>query len=407
MKTNSFFYCASLLLALGCYSLEIVASVLPMKAPLLVVVIMVKDEEAVIRQTLQMYCKADPNGQYISYFVYDTGQETWSPTMEKAQELFKEYNVTYVIEQEPFIDFSTSRNIALRKAEQHYPNAVFMLMVDAEWYLNDVQGLLKFCFDYAAQEDITKCLIRILSTGLDFYVARLIRAHKNICFEGVVHEAVREDGKGAVLVPPEIYLQYPEKPQGLEKSKRRWLRDRNLLLDEHLKNPADSRTIFYLAQTYDCLNEFESAYHFYLKRTELKGFDEEDYMAHYRLGVLCEKMIPLGTSDWAHALQHYLNAFILRPTRAEPLVRVAGYYINHNIFDLAFMYAYIACQIPYPSDILFVEKELYERIRYEIFAKSAFRIDLQVPKKMCADAQERHAREVPIERYLLSKAFPS
>ena len=63
----------------------------------------------------------------------------------------------------------------------------------------------------------------------------------------------------------------------------------------------------------------------------------------------------------------------MRPTRAEPIVRIAAFYINRNMYDLAFLYSYMACQIQYPNDILFVEKELYDRVRYEIFAKASLR----------------------------------
>ena len=90
--------------------------------PLLVVVIMVKDETEVIRPTLEMYCKADPEGKKIAYVVYDTGLDPWSSTMQKAKELFTDYHISnYYIIQEPFVDFATSRNKALDIVEQKFP----------------------------------------------------------------------------------------------------------------------------------------------------------------------------------------------------------------------------------------------------------------------------------------------
>ena len=370
---------------------------------------MVKNEEAVIKQTLKMYCEADPEGQKIAYLVYDTGEQAWSPTMQKAKELFDEYHLSnYVILQEPFIDFATSRNKALRYAEEKFPHVPFLLMPDAEWYLNNVPALLEFCQEHCDEDNYNSGLIRILSTNLDFYIPRLVRAHSDACFEGVVHEVINNDGKPMLKVPENIYFEYPENPAGLEASKKRWVRDRNLLLKEYLRNPNNARNTFYLAQTYDCLGDLENAYFYYQKRAQLKGFDEEDFMAHYRLGYTAERMISAdGTVDWFRALRHYLDAHILRPTRAEPLVRSAAFYLNHNIFDLAFMYAYLACQIPYTTDILFVEKEFYDRVRYETFAKAAMKIRLEIPKSVCTAARDRNAKEVPLEKFILSQAFPA
>jgi len=387
-------------------AIEISSPHAPSKGPLLVVVIMEKNEEAGIKQTLQMYCEADPFGQFISYYVYDTGTDPWSPTMEKALELFKNYQVHYVIAQEPFEDFARSRNKALRAAEAHYPHAVFMLMPDAEWYINDVSGLLQFCLQHEHEDQINSYLMRILSTNLDFYTPRLLRAHKNMCFEGVVHEVIKSN-ENAGMGPRGVHFNYPDEPAGLQKSQQRWFRDRDLLLKEYTNNPLDARNIFYLAQTYDCLNEFDNAYIYYTKRTQLSGFVEEDYMAHYRLGILCERLAQTasGRYYWSEALRHYLDAFLMRPIRAEPLVRIAAYYINQNIYDLAFLYAYMACQIQYPNDVLFVEREIYDKTRYEIFAKAAFKIDLEIPQRVCQEAVKRNEQAVPLEKFLLSQSF--
>lgn len=405
---KKFLFCAVLFLVsfFTSYSLAVWGSE---EGPLIVVVIMVKNEEAVIKRTLKMYCEADPEGLKLGYLVYDTGDDAWSPTMQKAKELFDEYHLSnYVILQEPFIDFATSRNKALRYAEEKFPHAHFLLMPDAEWYLNNVPALLEFCEEHCDGENYNSYLIRILSTNLDFYIPRLIRAHSNAYFEGVVHEVINDDRRGTLKVPENVYFEYPEHPAGLEVSKKRWLRDRNLLLKEYLRNPNNPRNTFYLAQTYDCLGDLENAYFYYQKRSQLKGFEEEDYMAHYRLGHVSERMINAeGTIDWFRALRHYLDAHIVRPTRAEPLVRIAVYYINRSIYDLAFMYAYLACQIGYPADVLFVEKEFYDRVRYETFAKAAMHVRLEIPGTVCKEAFNRNAKDVPLEKFILSQVFPA
>ncbi len=343
--------------------------------PLLVVVIMVKDEEAVIRETLEMYCKADPEGKKIAYFVYDTGDhaDRWSPTMQKAKELFEDYHLTnYKLLQEPFVDFATSRNRALDLCEEFFPHAAYMLMPDAEWYLHNVQELIAFCEHEFFAPDHTSYLVRIASTDLDFGTQRLIRCKSGLRFGGVVHETIMIGTR--YKTPPSIYFELRPGRNGMEKTARRWARDRELLMRAHLANPMDSRTAFYLAQTFDCLNELESAYRYYELRTHLRGWDEEDYMARYRLAIVTERMKNEdGSGRWPEALDHYLKAHTMRPIRGEALIRIAQHYLAEGNHACAYIFARRACELVYPEqDTLFVEKEAYDYIRHDILGQSAW-----------------------------------
>jgi len=347
--------------------------------PLLVVVIMVKNETDVIKPTLEMYCKADPRGEKIAYLVFETDDTLpeWSPTMIKAKELFDEYHLTnYHIIQEPFIDFATSRNRALDLCEELFPHAGYMLMPDAEWYLHEVDQLISFCEAELAYPDHTSYLIRIVSTDLDFGTQRLIRCGSGLRFGGVVHETIMIGTRWKT--PNDIYFELRVQRAGAEKTQRRWTRDRDLLLKAHLANPQDSRTAFYLAQTYDCLGDLENAYKFYKLRTELIGWNEEDMMARYRLAQVTERMKqrPDGTSTWPEALDHYLKAFTMRPIRVEPLIKIAQHYLSEGNHACAYIFAHRACEVEYPiNDTLFVEKEAYDYIRHDILGQSAWYVN--------------------------------
>lgn len=329
--------------------------------PLLAVVIMVKNEEAVIRKTLEPYAKAGVD----AFLVFDTGST--DKTREKARELFAEYHITHgYIAQEPFVDFSTSRNRALEVAEGIFPDAVFFIMPDAEWYIQNVPELLAFCEHQKDVLEYKAYLVRILSGSIDFYATRLIRAHMNAHFKGVVHEVINIDA--TLIAPKSFYFLFPEKPHGIEVSRTRWLRDLKLLLKEYEKNPTDARNTFYLAQTYDCLGDLPNALQFYQKRTLLNGWAEENFQAYYRIAYVYERLNNEdGSNNWPKALEYYLRAYAMRPTRIEPLVRIAHHYETTKDYITAHYYAYLACQVSYPAqDILFVEKDFYESIRYTI-----------------------------------------
>lgn len=338
--------------------------------PLLVVVLMVKNEETVMRATLQPFVNAGIN----SYLIFDTGST--DRTVAVTQEMFDEYGITqgYII-QEPFIDFATSRNRALDLAQEQFPKAAFMVMLDAEWYLNDAKALLDFCQMCLDQDDIySSYLMHIVNEALDNYTCRLLRCNRGLRFGGVVHETITQPS--LVKVPDTIFFEYLPEAIGMEKTAARFVRDRELLLREYQRNPHCSRTLFYLARTCEDLGDWTSAYDFYKQRVEMVGWDEEDFIARYRLAETIKKLVFRANHpdyQWSEALMYFLEAYEMRPHRAEPLVAIADYYVQLDEMPTAFLFARKAAEMPYPEkDILFVEKYLYNYYRYEVLARCAW-----------------------------------
>ena len=335
--------------------------------PLIVTVLMVKNEASVLEATLKPFVE----GGVKHFVIFDTGST--DGTQEVATRFFKHHNITHAhIIQEPFIDFSTSRNHALDAARSFFPQATFMIMPDAEWYMQNVEGLLQFCSDH--KDDChTSYLVPIHRDTLAYYVARLIRCdNKSIKFVGPVHEALNQITY--VKLPDTIYFSWRPSAKGKEKSAQRWLKDRDVLLQSYTENPHDPRTLFYLAQTYECLQDWENAYTYYEKRAEIKGWDEEDFVTACRLGRVAQMLAQRSPKTQVPlTVSHYLTAFCLRPHRAEPLIKIAQYYLDIGNKHLAFLFASRAAKIPYPiNDILFVEKYLYDFIRYDILGICAW-----------------------------------
>ncbi len=341
--------------------------------PLLVVVIMVKNEETVMRATLQPFV----DGGVHSFFVFDTGST--DRTIEVTEQFFAENNLenAYIM-QESFIDFATSRNRALELAQEKFPNAAFMVMIDAEWYINDAHALADFCQLTIERGDIyPSYLMHIINERLDNYICRLLRCNVGIHFAGVVHEAVIQSTR--VKVPDTIFFEYLPERDGVEKTMTRFVRDRELLLKEYQKHPYDTRTLFYLARTCEDLGELEEAYDFYKKRVEMIGWDEEDFIVHYRLAETIKKLVLKNRHkryQWDEALAYYIKAYQMRSHRVEPLVAIADYYVAIGHMQLAFLFAKRAVEIAYPTkDVLFVEKYIYNYYRYELLARCAWYIN--------------------------------
>ena len=355
--------------------------------PLLLPVIMVKNEESVIGKTLQPFVDAGIK----DFFIYDTGST--DKTVSVTENYFKDNKISnFVIKQEPFIDFCTSRNRALTLAQQAFPNACFIVMPDAEWYLRNAAILVQFCKEHQ-DENVDIYGMRIINTShLDYMNQRLFKCGGNGKFEGAVHEyAVGREGQS---VPLDVYFEWAPTPQGMEKSRERWQRDRDILLREYFKNPDDPRTVFYLAQTYECLAELDNARVWYDKRVTMQGFDEERFVAHCRLARIYERL-----GNWDKALELDLKAFSERPHRAESLIHVAQHYYGTNDQALCYLFARQAADMPYPrQDILFIQKDLYDFTRHDLLGVGAWYFgDLPRGKQAVLAALESH----PYDQHLL------
>ena len=328
--------------------------------PLLVIVLMVKNEEHVIQQTLEPYVQAGVD----AYLIYDTGSD--DATMEVAHNYLNDSGITnFFIRQEPFIDFATSRNKALSSVQELFPYARFMLMPDAEWYMHNVEGLIQFCKDYADAGD-PLYLIRIMNHRTDFYTPRLMRCGTNMHFVGVVHEVPNYITN--TMAPRDIFFWWNASDKGIEKTRARWKRDVELLLREYEEDPSNSRTVFYLAQTYDCLDDLDNARLWYEKRVALMGWGEENFVACYRLAQVYDRL-----DHWDLALCYYLKSYAMRPCRAEPLVKLAEHYWKMQEHALCFLFSRQACDIPYPEqELLSVDKNLYLFQRYDLLGIAAW-----------------------------------
>jgi tetratricopeptide (TPR) repeat protein len=300
--------------------------------------------------------------------------------------------------QEPFIDFSTSRNRALDLAEEKFPTAAFMLMPDAEWYTQNVPGLIDFCKKHLNEDFAKTYSIRIYNPGIDFVTTRLIRCRTNSRFFGSVHEVLMPSG---INVPRNVAFEYKPSKQGALQSEQRWKRDVTFMLKDLEKNPNDPRTNFYLAQTYECLGDTSNAYKYYLKRSTLAGWDEENYETFYRLGRLIKglaKSDPVNF-NWGMALNNYLIAFRMRPWRAEPLLEIAEHYMHDNP-AFAFVFSKFAYTLPYPTkELLFVDKFAYDYKKYDVNSRCAWTVG---DYKLGEAATEKALELNPSDTFLLS-----
>ena len=121
-------------------------------------------------------------------------------------------------------------------------------------------------------------------------------------------------------------------------------RDLQLLRQEHLDDPTNRRTVFYLAQTYRDLDMPDQAIWFYRLRAEMGGWAEEVYCARYELGCLLSQHV-----SFAQGADQLLKAWRDRPGRVEALRALAN--AANAVADKA----------PKPADVLFVRPDAYRQ----------------------------------------------
>lgn len=332
---------------------------------LLVVSLMVKDEESVMVDTLKPLIDSGIK----SFFIYDTGST--DKTIEVTKEYFKKRNIeNFYITQEPWKDYSTSRNRALDLTEEKFPNAIFMLMPDAEWYIKNGEKLLEFC----KQNRNNSCpnhLIQLTSPTINFYTARLIKCKSKVRFEGAVHEIPNFCTNSKV---PDVSFELRISQKGAEKTAKRFHRDLRLLLNSFIQDPTDARTVFYLAQTYQCLGDLVNAMKYYNFRIMLNRYDEDHYICHYRIAqIMDEQLEKENKGSWEEVMAKYLESYAMRPHRIEPLIYIADHYLRKNKMALSYLFSAPTLHVPYPeSDLLFVDQYIYNYTRYEMLGRCAW-----------------------------------
>jgi hypothetical protein len=134
--------------------------------------------------------------------------------------------------------------------------------------------------------------------------------------------------------------------------KHKSAQERDWLLAKVERNPEDARSVFFLAETYFRMEDFDNARRWCERRVEMGGCDEEVYWAMYRLA---ESMSSLG-EPWPDVEDAHLKAWKFRPTRAEALHAIALRCRNEQRYQVGYQFAQRAAEIPFPEEDLFVPR---------------------------------------------------
>lgn len=173
-------------------------------------------------------------------------------------------------------------------------------------------------------------------------------------WQGVVHEALYCDSPFQVetLAGPNVQVAHDG---ARSRDPQTYFKDAALLEEALRTDPANTRNVFYLAQSLRDAGDLARSREVYRQRAVMGGWEEEVWHALYQVAVLTER---LGDVP-AEVAFAYQQAYARRPTRAEPLVQLARWHRLRGEHALALLFARQAAAMPRPSDILFVEEASY------------------------------------------------
>lgn len=203
-------------------------------------------------------------------------------------------------------------------------------------------------------EDLRADVLSVVQRNgdLSYPNVRLSRASLAARFVGATHEYF-ETPEGATRALLDALVIDDRNDGGSRGDK--YERDRRLLEEELARDPANTRAMFYLAQTFRGMGERAKALFWYRRRIAAGGWLEEVWYSHYATGQIFAE-----AGQAADAVRAHHAALRLDPARAEPLLHVVRLLRDRGWHRAARRLARRGAGIPPPSDrALFVEPGAY------------------------------------------------
>ena len=335
------------------------------KRPTVTLCMIVKDEEHIIRDCLSSIAP------YIDrYDISDTGST--DRTKEIIKEFFEEKGIPGKVYDDPWLGFGKSRTQSLRNCKG---KADYAWVIDADDF---VEGDFKYPENFGQHDGYS---LNIFRGSFNWWRNQIFRVESDWEYIGVIHEYAdsptqRARNNGNLLIDRiggdyRIHARtMGKRTQEFEDDEQaKYLKDAETLVS-CLKNPEDpnyepdnARYLFYAGQSFFDGGNYGEAYKWYQKRAEFGGWEEEQWYSVYRMAqcLMSDEMREKEPDWWQKAQDHLLQAWNIRPFRAEPLLTLARTHRLNQNPNLAYLFARAGVNITFPeNDILFLSHSVYD-----------------------------------------------
>ena len=294
--------------------------------------------------------------------ICDTGST--DNTVQLIEQWCQKNNIPGYVGQEPFRDFGHNRTISVKMAQEKFPQATYLLLLDADMILK-IQAGFKQRKKHLDQDTY---LFEQVNSNLRYWNTRMIKASLKWECIGVTHEYWNSDQANKIENLKELWIDdigdggaKADKYQRDERLLKSQLilpngQDINSNTDIKLISSLQIRYLYYLAQTYDCMQEYIKAIYWYRIRANSGNFGEEAYMAQYKIGACFANL-----GKYPEAIDNYMLAYDMNSERAEPYYQICKIYRERGKNKAAYDFAIRGKQIPIPiNQKLFIEYHIYE-----------------------------------------------
>jgi hypothetical protein len=308
----------------------------------------VKNEVAVLPRLIRSL------KDYVDYYVIvDTGST--DETIALIRREMSKYGIDGEVHERPWVNFGVNRQQALELAVEA-GKCDWLLVIDADEELGVSDPKFYEHLEPGVTYDIEKH-----HSGVRYAVPQLINIRDTQWkWEGPVHNyLVHLGGSKKRALRKDVWIIY-HSGEGAKShqltQEQKFLRDAKLLEQDLQLHPDNARSQFYLAQSYKHAGHLENAFEAYVKRSSMRGWDEETYTAQLEVGRVA---IQLDKPEDV-VVRELMAAYQMRATRAEPLYELARYFRTKQAYAKALVFARAGIPIQRPDDRLFVFQEVYD-----------------------------------------------
>jgi len=325
--------------------------------PTVTLCMIVKNESHIILECLNSVYK------FIDHWVIcDTGST--DGTQDIIKNFFAEKGITGELHSHEWKNFGHNRTLAFQAAEG---KADYAWVIDADDY---IEGELKL----PPNTEADSFALRIKRGSFFWWRNQIFKLDCKWQYKGVLHEYAACEKPNPRVMKLEGDYNICARTMGGARNLNidpieKYSRDA-IVLEEALKeDPTSTRDQFYLAQSYFDSQQWDKSDAAYRKRVEMGGWEEEVFYSLYRIAMIAA----ITNKTFGEIKEKFLMAWNYRPIRAEPLYQIAKMYRMVNQPRLAYLYAKMAKDMPYPHfDILFIDEDVYKWQVDDEIASTAF-----------------------------------
>ncbi len=220
-------------------------------------------------------------------------------------------------------------------------------------------------------------------------------------WEGVLHESLTHPNqvKGSILEG--VINEYNHVPGARSSDPDKWRKDIQVLENALQKTPNNPRYVFYLAQSYAVLGEWEKALKQYQLRVTMgeKPSREEMFWSLYSIGCLQSDL----QKPQELVIDSFLAAFQYDPSRAEPLYRLAIQFQLMESYILGYLVAQEAFELPIPKQALKIQHAVYDYLLHLKLAELSFQIGNQKESLSHYQALAKNAKVPAMTQEIIQK----